>query len=263
MNTTFKIIRYEIQDVWRSKWIIFYTLLFLLITDSLFRFGGDSARVILSLMNVVLIVIPLVSIVFGSMYLYNSREFIELLLSQPINRKHLYIGLYSGVALPLAFGFIVGSGLPFIYFYSGISDNIGAVLLILGMGTALTFIFLALSFFISVYHEDRVKGLGTLIMIWLFFTVIYDGLVLFFIYFFADYPLDKAVIFLSCLNPIDLGRIALLLEFDISAMMGYTGAVFKNFFGSASGFLVAAASMLLWIVVPFYFGMKKFIKKDF
>ncbi len=37
---------------------------------------------------------------------------------------------------------------------------------------------------------------------------------------------------LSALNPIDLSRILILLQLDVSAMMGYTGAVFKDFFGT-------------------------------
>jgi Cu-processing system permease protein len=157
----------------------------------------------------------------------------------------------------------LGSGLPFLYFSSGTAGNYSALLMILGTGTALTFIFIALSFFISVYTEDRVKGLGILILIWLFFTIIYDGLVLFFIYAFADYPLEKVVILLSCLNPVDLGRIILLIEFDVSAMMGYTGAVFQNFFGSSRGILAAGSSLIFWLMIPLYLGMKKFVKKDF
>jgi Cu-processing system permease protein len=262
MNITLKIIKYELQDVLRGKWIIFYALLFLLITDTLFRFGGDTSRVLVSLMNVVLIVIPLVSIIFGSLYLYNSREFIELFLCQPLDRKHLYFGMYTGVAVPLVSGFAAGILIPILYTGHSSPENWQAILILLLSGTGLTLIFLALSFFISVSNQDRIKGLGISVLLWLFFTIIYDGLLLVFIYIFADYPLDKAVLIFSFLNPVDLARVLLLMEFDISALMGYTGAVFQNFFGSSQGIMVSILSMLVWICIPLYFGLRRFIKKD-
>ena len=262
MNITLKIIKYQLQDVLRGKWIIFYALLFLVITDTLFRFGGDASRVLISLMNVVLIVIPLISIVFGSLYLYNSREFMELLLCQPLNRRQLYFGMFTGVAIPLVFGFVTGTLLPFLYFGFDTVKAGRAILVLLFSGAGLTLIFLALAFLISVSNQDRIKGLGISILLWLFFTVIYDGLVLVLIYVFADYPLDRAVLVLSFLNPVDLGRVLLLMEFDVSALMGYTGAVFQNFFGSSKGIIVSVISMIIWINIPLYFGLRRFVKKD-
>ena len=79
MRTTTKIIRYELRNVLRSRSLIAYALFFFGVTDVLLRFGG-GARAALSLMNIVLLLIPLVSIVFGTIYLYNAREFTELLL---------------------------------------------------------------------------------------------------------------------------------------------------------------------------------------
>ena len=80
----------------------------------LFRFGGEGPRVVLSLLNVVLLFVPLVSVVFGTMYVYSAREFTELLLAQPVGRRSLFAGLYLGLALPLAGAFLVGVGLPFV-----------------------------------------------------------------------------------------------------------------------------------------------------
>jgi Cu-processing system permease protein len=99
-----KILRYQLRDVIRGRWILAYTLIFLLVTDVLFRFGGSGDRVVLSLMNVVLLLVPLVSIIFGTMYLYHAREFIVMLLAQPVDRTSLFLGLYGGMAIPLAGG---------------------------------------------------------------------------------------------------------------------------------------------------------------
>ncbi len=79
---------------------------------------------------------------------------------------------------------------------------------------------------------------------------------------FEDYPLEKMAIALTALNPIDLSRILVLLQMDVSAMMGYTGAVFQAFFGGITGYLFIAAVMLVWIVSPIWIAIKKFDKKD-
>jgi len=262
MNVTLKIIKYQLQDVWRGKWVIFYSLMFLVITDILFRLGGETQRVLVSLMSIVLIVIPLVSIIFGSLYIYNSREFIELLLCQPLDRRHLYLGMYAGVSIPLVSGFAAGILLPVLYTGKSNAEDLQAIGILILSGVCLTLIFLALSFLISVMNQDRIKGLGISIILWLFFTAIYDGLLLVVIYLFADYPLDKPVLVMSFLNPVDLARIFLLMKFDIAVLMGYTGAVFQHFFGSLKGTVMSIFSMICWIILPFLMGLRRFVKKD-
>jgi len=262
MKPFFKIIKYQLQDLIRGKWILLYALLFFVLTDGLFRFGDDGSKVVLSLMNITLFIIPLVSIVFGSMFFYSSREFIELLLAQPIGRGSLYRGMYVGLATPLSLAFVIGVGIPFTYNTSrtGSFGSIFTILLISGI--ALTFVFTALAYFIAVKNEERVKGVGLTILVWLFFAVIYDGIVLAMIFMFSEYPLDKASIAVTLLNPIDLARIMMLLTVDISALLGYTGAVFKQFFGSPLGLVVAISALIVWMIMPVWLGLRSFAKKD-
>ncbi len=262
MKTFLKIIKYQLQDLVRGKWLLLYTILFFVMTDGLFRFGGDGTKVILSLMNITLFLIPLVSIVFGSMFFYGSREFIELLLAQPISRGSLFRGMFIGLAAPLSLAFVLGVGIPFIYNSVGSTPITLTFYILLATGVALTFVFTALSYLIAVKNEERVKGVGITILIWLVFAVLYDGLVLALIFVFSDYPLEKATIAVALLNPIDLARIIMLLMVDISALLGYTGAVFKQFFGSPLGLVAAASALLVWIVVPVWFGFRLFDKKD-
>ncbi len=66
----------------------------------------------------------------------------------------------------------------------------------------------------------------------------------------------------SFLNPIDLSRIQILLQMDISALMGYTGAVFRDFFGSNTGILLSFVGLFIWIVFPIMISMRKFKRKD-
>jgi Cu-processing system permease protein len=86
--------------------------------------------------------------------------------------------------------------------------------------------------------------------------------VLLVLFAFSDYPMEKATLLLSSLNPIDLGRIFLMLQMDVSALMGYTGATYKAFFGSGTGIFFTLGIMLLWIVVPIRVAVHSFNKKD-
>ena len=160
MNTTLRLTGYQLSNVARSRWLLCYAAFFLLVTDALLRFGGGSEKALLSLMNVVLLVVPLVSAVFGTTWLYDAREFTEVLLAQPVGRGRLYASLYLGLALPLALALVGGVGLPFLAHGLGAPEDRLTLATLLGAGAALTMSFVAIAFLIAVRAEDKVKGLG-------------------------------------------------------------------------------------------------------
>jgi Cu-processing system permease protein len=257
------VIGHELTDLVRSRWLIAYVLFFAIATDALFRFSGADPRALLSLMNVVLLVVPLVAVAFGAMHYYSRREFIELLLAQPVERRQLFTGLYLGLALPLAGGVVLGLALPAAAhgaWNAGLRGTLGTLV---GVGVALTLIFTAVALYLAVRLDDRVRGLATAIAVWLGFALLYDGLVLLVVSIFADSALERPLLALIVANPIDLARVLLLLQVDISALMGYTGAVFARVFGGAPGFLVAAAALAAWVAVPAWLGARAFTRKDF
>jgi Cu-processing system permease protein len=254
-----QIVRYQLRDAARSRWVLAYGLLFLLLTEGLFRLGGGGERVVVSLLNAVLLLVPLVGLLFGALHFYNSREFMELMLAQPLERSVLFGGLYGGLALPLILAFALGVGLPFAWHGGGG----GALLALLGVGVALTLVFTGVAFLVALAFEDRAKGMGAALLLWLGAGIIWDGLVLLLVLLFSDYPLEKPMLVLTFLNPIDLGRVLLLLQLDIAALMGYTGAVFRRFFGSEAGVLASAAALVIWTGAPLWLGFLRFRRKDF
>ena len=262
MNTLLKVLKYQSKDAARSRWLIAYAGFFMLITEVLLRFSSDPMKVQLSLVSVVLFLVPLVSIVFGTVYLYNAREFIELLLAQPVNRRQMYGGLYLGLTLPLVLAFICGLGAPFLVRGSD-GSGAGTLVWLLSAGVVLTCVFTAVASLIALRCEDRLRGLGAAIGAWMLLTVIYDGFVLFVLAAISSYPLERATLGLMMANPIDIARVSLLLRFDGAAMMGYTGAVFLDFFGKGYGMTLTAAALTLWIALPLLFGMRAFERKDF
>jgi Cu-processing system permease protein len=263
MNTALKVLRFQLRDVLRNRWMIGYGLLLLGLTETLFRLGGGGERAVVSLLNVVLIFVPLVSVMFGTLYLYGAREFIELLLAQPVGRPALFAGLYAGLALPLTLAFAVGVGTPFLLRAGEGGAPLTSLAVLLGTGALLTLSFTALAFLLALHFDDRARGLGAALLLWLACAVLYDGVVLLTVVVFSDYPLELPLIVLTLLNPMDLGRVLLLLDFDVGALMGYTGAVFQGFFGTGVGIAVSTAALTGWAVVPLGFAVRRFKRRDF
>jgi Cu-processing system permease protein len=263
VKTTAKVTKYELREVVRGRLLPAYAVFFLVATEALVRLGGGTERALLSLVNLVLILVPLVSVLFGTLHLYAAREFNQVLLAQPVSRRQLFTGLYLGLALPLAVAVVVGIGLPFVLRIAGGSSHLQILLPLLTIAAALTFIFVALAFLTAVRLEDRVKGLATAFLLWLAFTVLYDGMVLIIATAFYQYPLEKPLIALMLVNPVDLGRVFVLMSFDIAALMGYTGATFERFFGSGIGAIVSTGALLAWVATPLLFGLRRFERNDF
>src|SRR6185312_2592715 len=252
-----KIIKYVIVDILRNKIVIAYTLLLLAISFGLFNLDDNTSKGLLSLMNIVLIIVPLICIIFSTIYIYNSAEFIELLVSQPLQRKHIWMSLFGGIAIALSLAFFIGVGIA-VFIYSFTS----AALIVLGVVLLLTVIFVAIALLAAVYTRDKAKGIGISVLLWLYFSLIFDGLVLFILYQFQDYPLEKFIAAISCFNPVDLSRILILLKMDVSALMGYTGAIFKDFFGMRAGMITSFIVLLLWIWSPLWLSLRRFNRKD-
>jgi Cu-processing system permease protein len=180
-----------------------------------------------------------------------------------VPRGRLFAGLYLGLSLPLASAFVGGVAIPFLLRGGGDPAQRRALLTLLAVGVVLTCVFTAIAFVIAVRAEDRLRGLGLAIGAWLLLALLYDGAVLVLVAMFADYPIERPLLVLTFANPIDLARVILLLELDVSALMGYTGAVFQNFFSGALGIAAAGAALLAWIAVPIALAARCFRRKDF
>ncbi len=262
MSAARQIVRYQLRDIVRNRWVLAYGAVLLILTEALYRLGGDGARALLSLLNVVLILVPLVALMFGTLYLYHAREFIELVLAQPVSRGAMFAGLYTGLAVPLAGALAAGVGLPFLIHLPGGSLPWRPLLVLLGTGVLLTLAFTAVAFLIALRFDDRAKGFGVALVVWLACAVVYDGLVLLVTVTFGDYPLETPLLVLTLLNPLDLGRVLLLLHFEVAALMGYTGAVFHRFLGTGLGMVLAVAALLVWTAVPLALGVRRFERRD-
>ena len=252
-----KIIKYVMTDILRNRIMMVYTLVLFLTSLSMFTLEDNTSKGLLSLLNIILIIVPLVSIIFSAIYVYNSSEFIELLVSQPLKRKTIWLSLFTGLSGSLALAFLAGAGVPILLYQPTATG-----FMMISMGILLSIIFAGIAMLAVVRTRDKAKGIGVSILLWLYFSLLFDGLVLFLLFQFADYPLEKPMIAVTMLNPVDLGRILILLQMDISAMMGYTGAVFKDFFGTTTGLVFSFAVLCLWTIIPLWLSTRRFNRKD-
>jgi len=258
-----KILKYSFYDLMRSRWSYVYFIFYLLLGFVLLFLNNDVSKAVITLMNIIIVLTPLIGTIFGVMYYYNSKEFTELLLAQPINRRKIFMGQYVGISLSLTLSLVLGLGIPFMAYGLFKSAAIFDFSLLLVVGSFLNFIFVALSYNIALSTENKIKGFGYAILMWLFLAVIYDGIFLISLVMFNDYPLDKFSLMATMFNPIDLSRILILLKLDISALLGYTGAVFRKFFGTNIGMVLSMSVLVFWVIIPVLRMNLKLRKKDF
>ena len=261
MRVTARVARFQLVDVIRSRWLFGYMGFFLLATELLVRFGGDPGRALVSLTSVVLFVVPLAAIVFATVYVHNAREFIELLLAQPVGRGALFAGTYAAMVLSLSAGVVLGVGIPFAV--RGGAGMPGAAVALVGTGVALTLVFAGAGVALALRTDDRLRAFGIALGAWAGAALVYDAALLVLATALARYPLEQPLLVATVANPIDLARVAMLMRLDIAALTGYTGAAFTRFFGAATGTAIAALALAAWAAAPALLGARIFRRKDF
>jgi Cu-processing system permease protein len=262
MNAVSKIVRYQVTDLLRGRWFIGYVVLLALATELILRMGGMN-KALLTLTSAVLLVLPLVALTFGTAHFYHARDFTELLLAQPLPRVQLFLGMYLALALPLAAGVLVATGLPLLIHGGADAAQLRLWLLIMQMAAVLAFCFVGIAFLIACLTADKARGMGAALLVWLILALLFDALLLAGVNLFADYPLDTAVMTAVFLNPIDLARTIIMMQMDAAALMGYSGAVFARFLNSTMGAGAAALTLFAWAAAPAWLAGRRFRKQDF
>lgn len=253
----------EWRSLLRNRGVMIFTLGTMLLTESVLRLTGSADRALVSLLNLVLLIVPLVTIMLGIIGWHASREFTELLLTQPVKRSSLFAALYLAHVLPLAVGFAVAVFIPLLWHRELDSQVMPLALSIVGSGMALAFVFGGIALLIGIRIDDRLRSVVTGLMVWLLLSVGYDAIVLIVSTTLSDYPLERPMLGLMLGNPVDLARSIIVLHSDTAALLGYTGAVLQRFLGTALGTFAAMGGLLAWIAVPALLARRAFEKRDF
>jgi Cu-processing system permease protein len=175
----------------------------------------------------------------------------------------VFAGLYLGLAIPLALAFLAGIALPVAL--HGARDGgatLAALLLLAAAGALLTAAFSALAMWIALSTDDRLRGMAVALGAWFALTIGYDGAVLALVSALGDWPLERPLLMLMLGNPVDLARVLVLTSLDASALMGYTGALFRRAFGGTLGPMLALVALTLWVAVPAFLARRRFLCRD-
>lgn len=253
----FKITRFIISDLIRN-WILLALTGFLLVaTLGFFMLDAHADKALLGVMNTVLLVLPMAAVVFATIYYYNAYEFIGLLMAQPLKRHTILLSIFIGLSTVFCLAILFGIAIPLAFLNPGT-----AALTIVLVAMLLSVIFIAFALLGSLMARDKAQGMGLAMLVWAYFVLMFDGIVLLLMYYYSDYPIEKFVLAITFLNPVDLGRITALMQTEAAALMGASGAVFRDFFSSGTGTVLALLVMLFWAVVPMVLAVRKFSRKN-
>lgn len=257
------ILYFEFRENIRNKWLLMYGLSFFLLCGAILYLGAsDPLQASGSLLNLILLLVPLFSFVFGSLSFTDSLPFSEILIAQPLSRRAIYCGKWLGLSVGLSLSFLVGMGLASLFQLNAEQGGFASYFFLLWLGVLLTFAFVSLAFLLANLVRKRELIFGWVLLFWFAFYVLYDLMVMGVALAFGDYPLEIPMLLLMFLNPIDLARVLLLMQMDLSAMMGFSGAIFQKYLGHHAGMALGSLALLLWIALPAYGGLKRFERRD-
>ncbi|MDD4974980.1 MAG: hypothetical protein PHY93_11550 [Bacteriovorax sp.] len=253
------VVYYELSNVLRSKWLYVLTILIAIMTFTFLFLSDDIKKTLLSLTIVFCALIPLVALLFTSLYWYNSERFTELLLTQPISRKVIFLSRAVILGTSLIFSLSIGVVIPFAWFQIFNAD----ILFFLGLMSLLALVFVNLGLLISVSMSDKMKALGLVLGIWMYLLMVHDGIVLMGLLLLKGYPTDISALVAGTINPIGLARILLIRYFDQPLLLSFTGARVQLFLSSTTGVIAALIGGAIWIFCPLWLGLRAFIRRDY
>lgn len=254
-----KVLKYEFLNIMRNRWVFVYTLIVAATTFSLQKISGDYQKTMLSLSSITVVLIPLIASLFTALYWYYSERFTHLMLTQPLPRRVLLTSRIVALSTSLSACFVIGTFIGSILLGQ---LHLSCILLML-IGAFLTMIFSALSSWISIAVDDRMKGVGLVFGFWLYLVLVHDGFILLALIALKNEPMDFPGTLLGVINPIGLGRVVLLMYNEGSMLLGHTGALVREFLTSSKGYITAVALAFIWCVIPLALSYRAFRKKDF
>ena len=245
----------------RSKWTLLFGLVFGtlalaisyfgLVTTGLVGFQGFT-RTSASLLNLVIYLVPLMSLIMGALAFTGERGAAELLFSQPVMRSEVLLGrlwgLFVSVTTAICFGFGMAGA---VIALNADGEGSLAYMALVGLTLLLALVFLSLGTMVAVVAQKRAKAFGYTLFLWFFFVLFYDLLVMG-VAFLLNERLANFLIFLSLFgNPADMVRVSALIAMGGTSIFGAAGALLIKFFGGMlSAALLLVSTLLVWFIGP-------------
>lgn len=257
----------------RNKWVASFAGIFAILTFFISYFGmvtsgysgfQDFARTSTSLINLSGFLIPLFSLLLGVFSFISNKEYLELMVAQPISRHQVIIGKYLGLLLTLFGATAIGFTIPgiLVSLSIGVDGALSYVMVIL-FSIFLGIIFIGCAILISQISNRQQIALGIAIGLWIFFEVVYGLIILGSTLYLAPSILKPTLIFGLLGNPIDIFRVLCLLLVGGPEFFGPAGATLLKLTGSELiATLTGMMGLILWMVIPLVISLKIFSRQN-
>ncbi|MBI2429839.1 MAG: ABC transporter permease subunit [Ignavibacteriales bacterium] len=268
-----RIARQELTVNFRNKWTVLFAAVFGALVVSISYFGimaegfsgmQNFTRTSASILNLVLYIVPLVSLVMGTLSFTGDKGSTELLFSQPVSRAEVLLGKLCGLFLSVSLSMLGGFAVAGILI-SSINGEEGLIqygfFVLLSLMLAL--VFLSIAVVVAVVNRRKSKAFGISLFLWFFFVLFYDLLALGGSALFKGQDANL-FLFLSLFgNPVDMVRVATLISLENVSIFGAAGAALLRFLGGpTSSILLLTISLLMWIVVPVKISQQLLSRQD-
>lgn len=265
----------ELTIALRSRWLQIFAAVFAVLTIAVAASGyilsggsgiQDFGRTAASLLQLVLLIVPLASMVMGVLALTPEQGGAEILFAQPVRRGIVLTGSLLGLFEALAAAQALGFGAAGLVIFSQAGDEGFAAYLFVALGSlALTAVFLSLGALVSVGQigRRRVRALARALALWFALALVFDVTVLGLATLLRSGHASRLLI-VSCLaNPIDAVRTGALLAIEGTAAFGPASLALLRVTGGAGAATAwILASVAAWAIVPAVLAARRLARID-
>jgi Cu-processing system permease protein len=261
ISNVFIIIQKEVKDSVNNKWFIIYTLSLTVLAVLLVYLGYSRGSIIgyrgygktaASLINLIMLFIPLIALVTGSISISGEREnkTLPYLLSHPLSKIEIIIGKYLGILISIMFAILLSFGLAGLLIYiKGTNESSINYIITSFLSVLLAASLLSVGFLISIFNSKVSKSISIGILLWFIFLIVGDlGII------GASTSMNlgvKETFYLAIINPLEAYKIASILtltpRFEI---LGPAGIYALKSLGKINLFILLISIQLIWAVIP-------------
>jgi Cu-processing system permease protein len=259
----------------RSRWTQLFTVVFaalaLAVAGAGYVLSGgaglqDFARTAVSLIQLVVLLVPMTALVLGVMALAPDRGAAELLYSQPVARHAVLVGKLLGLFVALIGAQAVGFGLAgLVIVQQAGAYGAGTFGLLMTASALLTAIFLGLAAALAAgtTGRRRTRALAVSLILWFALVILYDVAALGAASLLSSGHASRLLVVAALVNPVDAIRTGTLLAIEGPGAFGAASAALLRLTGGplqAGGLIVA--SIALWLTVPALVGIRRLARAD-
>jgi Cu-processing system permease protein len=214
----------------------------------------DFARTAVSLVQLVLLLVPLTALVIGVLSLAPERGAAEMMFSQPVSRATILLGkllgLFQALGAAQAAGF--GAAGMIVYAQSG-TEGVGGFLLLVLAALVTTAVFLGLAAVLAAgsVGRRRTRALALALVVWFVAVVFLDLVALGAASLLPSGTASRVLMVSSIVNPLAAVRTGALLGIEGTGAFGAGSLALFRFTGGPRGTAaVLALSLAFWLIAP-------------